>query len=233
MSNGKEMASVPRELLVRWLMDFGRTHAALIELKEDTRAILAQSADQPQSEPVVLPARKGTHLRYDTLMPTFSKGWNACLDELAKLGTLYTHQAPADPGEVERMRASAEPRCPDGSDCCIDGHSTWCPNHPRNSAALSASAEPSAPVERDERADFDKFTVSKGRPIGYSGWKYDFSIWKARAALPCEPSTGKDARRYRWIKAHKISGSIAVPGGWIDASEDWDSEIDREMERKP
>lgn len=34
-----------------------------------------------------------------------SEGWNACLDEIAKLGPLFTH---ADPGEVERWKASAE-----------------------------------------------------------------------------------------------------------------------------
>ena len=50
-----------------------------------------------QGEPVALPERKGTHLRYDTLMPTFSKGWNACLDEIAKLGPLYTRPVQGEP----------------------------------------------------------------------------------------------------------------------------------------
>lgn len=54
----------------------------------------ALEAQQGQGEPLALPKRKGAHLRYDTLMPTFSKGWNACLDEIAKLGPLYTHPAP-------------------------------------------------------------------------------------------------------------------------------------------
>lgn len=66
--------------------------------------ILAKPTEQHQGEPVALPERKGTHLRYDTLMPTFSKGWNACLTEIAKLGPLYEH---ADPGEVERLRLEA------------------------------------------------------------------------------------------------------------------------------
>lgn len=61
--------------------------------------------EQHQGEPVALPERKGTHLRYDTLMPTFSKGWNACLDEIAKLGPLYTR---ADPGELDWRAVAAE-----------------------------------------------------------------------------------------------------------------------------
>lgn len=67
-----------------------------------TISVRAHGVAQPrQGGPVALPARKGTHLRYDTLMPTFSKGWNACLDEIAKLGPLFTR---TDPGEVERLR---------------------------------------------------------------------------------------------------------------------------------
>lgn len=46
-------------------------------------------------------------------------------------------------------------------------------------AALSASAEPSAPVERDERAAFDAWTVRQGRVVGYLGWREDFTIWQA------------------------------------------------------
>lgn len=49
--------------------------------------------------------------------------------------------------------------------------------------ALSARAEPSAPVEIDERAAFDAWTVRKGRVVGYCGWREDFAIWQARAAL--------------------------------------------------
>ncbi|MGN8259460.1 hypothetical protein ACLEJW_09020 [Pseudomonas sp. SMSB3] len=50
-------------------------------------------AEQHQGEPVALPARLPEH-RID------SHGWNACLDEIAKLGPLYTR---ADPGEIERL----------------------------------------------------------------------------------------------------------------------------------
>lgn len=73
-------------------------------LQEIHAEVFSRPVEQHQGEPVELPERKGAHLRYDTLMPTFSKGWNACLDEIAKLGPLYTHPAPPDPGEVERLR---------------------------------------------------------------------------------------------------------------------------------
>lgn len=58
-------------------------------------------AHQPHGEPVALPARKP----WNGLLPTADnlkgEGYNACLDDVAKLGPLYTH---ADPAEVERLR---------------------------------------------------------------------------------------------------------------------------------
>ncbi|WP_367863152.1 hypothetical protein [Pseudomonas guariconensis] len=65
-------------------------------------AIRALRAPQHQGEPVALPARKVHHLD-PSFLHDGDKGWNACLDEIAKLGQLYTH---ADPGEVERLRAA-------------------------------------------------------------------------------------------------------------------------------
>ncbi|OLS61851.1 Lar family restriction alleviation protein [Pseudomonas putida] len=60
-------------------------------------------AEQLQGEPVALPERKRETLNggagYRGLGN--AEGWNACLDEIAKLGPLYTH---ADAGEVERLR---------------------------------------------------------------------------------------------------------------------------------
>ena len=61
-----------------------------------------KTAEQHQGEPVALPARKVHHLD-PSFLHDGDKGWNACLDEIAKLGQLYTH---ADPGEVERLRAA-------------------------------------------------------------------------------------------------------------------------------
>lgn len=52
-------------------------------------------------EPVVLPARKVHKKGNSPMQNAKNSAWNACLDEIAKLGPLYTH---ADPGEVERLR---------------------------------------------------------------------------------------------------------------------------------
>ncbi|ANC03996.1 hypothetical protein AB688_18515 [Pseudomonas putida] len=60
---------------------------------------------QHHGEPVALPDRK-LHV-HQGLSHTDAKadGWNACLDEIAKLGLLYAH---SDPDEVERLRASED-----------------------------------------------------------------------------------------------------------------------------
>lgn len=54
-------------------------------------------------------------------------------------------------------------------------------------AVHDALVEPSAPVECDERAEFDAWTVRQGRVVGYLGWREDFAIWQARAALESKP----------------------------------------------
>lgn len=64
--------------------------------------LLARPAEQHQGEPVALPARKSYEESFSVHGQGQAMGWNACLDEIAKLGPLYTH---ADPGEVERLRA--------------------------------------------------------------------------------------------------------------------------------
>ncbi|WP_342649142.1 hypothetical protein [Pseudomonas sp. REB1044] len=63
-------------------------------------------AQQHQGEPVALPVRK-THKKGNSPMQNAkNSAWNACLDEITKLGPLYTHPAPADTAEVERLRAA-------------------------------------------------------------------------------------------------------------------------------
>lgn len=42
-----------------------------------------------------LPERKGLHLHYDALMPTYSKAWNACLDEVAHLNPCRVQAVPS------------------------------------------------------------------------------------------------------------------------------------------
>ncbi|WP_236197934.1 hypothetical protein [Pseudomonas putida] len=82
------------------------------------------------------------------------------------------------------------------------GHSK--PLRERIKSALSASAEPSAPVERDERAAFERFCVDsfnrccnpttpmkmewmlaarRGEKYSATGWSKMWEAWKARAAL--------------------------------------------------
>ena len=61
---------------------------------------MAKPSEPHQGEPVALPARMSDLDRFNNPL---TDRWNACLDEIAKLGPLYTH---ADPGEVERLRGA-------------------------------------------------------------------------------------------------------------------------------
>lgn len=228
MSN-TEMVSVPRELAARIARSGCWPNDA-----EELRALLAQPAEQHQGEPVALPERKqiaGPPQPYT--QRGHSIGWNACLDEIAKLGPLYcrpVHGEPvawrfvepgdehsgyeqkvrvtverpsatrarlgceplyahADPGEVEQYKQAverlavtiakqqetfsleirkAEALLAEWGALLAESHdlinsgNLAARNEPtrqsagilrdRIKAALSASAEPSAPVERDERA---------------------------------------------------------------------------------
>ena len=63
---------------------------------------------QHQGEPVALPARKQWNGLLATADNLRGEGWNGCLDEIAKLGPLYTHPVPANPGEVERLRTELQ-----------------------------------------------------------------------------------------------------------------------------
>ena len=96
MSN--EFVMLPREL-AQFIADGGYCRQ---EKMEELRSILAAPVEEHHGEPVALPARKdptevwavpgGVHT---------AEGWNACLDEIAKLGPLYTR---ADSGEVQHLR---------------------------------------------------------------------------------------------------------------------------------
>lgn len=89
-----EMISVPRERLAEIAH---RDSAVSVTVRaEDLRAILAE---QHQGEPVALPARKpdmNASFRGTDAEWYGNISWNACLDEIAKLGPLYTRPAPAD-----------------------------------------------------------------------------------------------------------------------------------------
>lgn len=68
--------------------------------RTDLDTLRAAIAEQHQGEPVTLPARKpeidqffgGTDAEWYS-----NQGWNACLDEIAKLGSLYTRPAQGEP----------------------------------------------------------------------------------------------------------------------------------------
>lgn len=127
---------------------------------------------------------------------------------------LYTH---ADPGEVERLRETI--RYFEAADKDSQKHVanmealledlkgktilSWSDKH-RIDAALSASAELSALVERDERAAFEKWYLAEyyegdaqcglewlsTEPCG--GYRYSeparhWKVWQARAALERKP----------------------------------------------
>lgn len=74
------------------------------QLFEIIKAMAKQATLQHQGDPVALPARKHP-VRADYSQDILAEGWNACLNEIAKMGPLYTR---ADPGEVEQLRAKAE-----------------------------------------------------------------------------------------------------------------------------
>lgn len=95
-----EFVMVPRELLKRAadrLSDMGRAPIS--------EPMFKLMNEQHQGEPAALPARKTVTTGLLSESNTHNQGWNACLDEIARLGPIYTR---ADHGEVERLRADVE-----------------------------------------------------------------------------------------------------------------------------
>ncbi|WP_286913227.1 MULTISPECIES: hypothetical protein [unclassified Pseudomonas] len=65
-------------------------------------ALLAHPAEEHQVKPVALPSCNAKLSDSHDWDQGYRGGWRACLDEISKLGPLYTH---ADHCEVERLRA--------------------------------------------------------------------------------------------------------------------------------
>lgn len=87
-----EMISVPRELaeeIISALYDHD-LNGLTVRLQE-----LLDRPEQHQGEPVLLPMRRSWSGIAGWRDQAEIKAWNACLDEIAKLGPLYTHPAPA------------------------------------------------------------------------------------------------------------------------------------------
>lgn len=134
---------------------------------DDLRAILAE---QHQGKPVALPERKTVTAGLLSESNTHNQGWNACLDEIAKLGPLYSRPAQSallsfaneiisasyeggsfEGGDIQdmavkhgllRIESRAE-ECGEACACREYGFPAECY---RKTSLLSASAEPSAPV---------------------------------------------------------------------------------------
>lgn len=77
--------------------------AFLISNLQTVQAEVFGSAEQHQGEPVTLPMRRSWSGIASWRQQAEVKAWNACLDEIAKLGPLYTH---ADAGEVVALRSA-------------------------------------------------------------------------------------------------------------------------------
>lgn len=100
-SSNNESVRLPRDLVDLALAHLPNDSAAKWEIYE----LLGQPAQQHQGEQVTLPARKDPTQGW--AVPggvAKADGWNEYHDEIAKLGPLYTHPAPTDPGEAERLR---------------------------------------------------------------------------------------------------------------------------------
>lgn len=93
MSNN-QMISVPRDELEAACQRFAK--AQIFDFSRRMRAFLTQPAEPHQGESVTLPARKHP-VRSDYSQDILAEGWNACLDEIAKLGPLYTRPAQGEP----------------------------------------------------------------------------------------------------------------------------------------
>ena len=95
------MINISRELAVRieQILTGGHWAEAWAPTIAELQELLTQ---QHQREPVALPERDA-----DGPGP-WNDGWNACLDEIAKLGPLYAHPAPAQVGPIGVVRESAD-----------------------------------------------------------------------------------------------------------------------------
>lgn len=77
MTTNRTIDGVPRELLQK-IADGGYCHQGLMDR---LRALL--DAEQPAPVAVVMPEHRDSDLRSPVF--GFAKGWNACLDEVARL----------------------------------------------------------------------------------------------------------------------------------------------------
>lgn len=93
-SSNTEMVSVPR-VLTREMLNGVCMHP---DLARSLWAALLKNApqptDHPQGKPVTLPSCTARLTESHDWDQGYRDGWNACLDEIATLGPLYTHADP-------------------------------------------------------------------------------------------------------------------------------------------
>ncbi|MEB3843479.1 hypothetical protein [Pseudomonas guariconensis] len=216
-SSNTEMVSVPRALAERI------SNICMFTMyKEDWRAlseILAKPAEQRQGEPVAYAVfTDNGNIRI----------WSTKVmqEEGKQLVPLYAHSAPPATAEVERLRAQVDTLaewCGNALNKLADRDALLREALPaveyesgRGDAAgtsylqladkiksLFVSAEPSAPVEIDERADFERHVIlTTGRPIDSELKRHPvrhdeyecrtmqtrWNDWQARAALDRKPA---------------------------------------------
>jgi len=160
-----------------------------LNARDEEIARLRKPAEQHQGQPVAMPARLPTH-RIN------SNGWNACLDEIAKLGPLFTHPAPAvELDGPARNALEVLRRIIESKSAGVQYAAAVAACH-QLKAALSASAEPSAPVECDERAAFDAaydrgdfYFEEQRSEVKYKDYRRHqaWAVWQVRAALERKP----------------------------------------------
>lgn len=89
-----DMVSVPREVIQqaeKLLQEDNRCAMA-----REFRALLAKPAEQHQGDPVALPERKRAPSNRATTWNSRIEGFNECLDEMSKLGPLYSRPVQAE-----------------------------------------------------------------------------------------------------------------------------------------
>ncbi|MBC3485719.1 hypothetical protein HU750_08545 [Pseudomonas sp. SWRI50] len=84
-----------------WTKEEAERDAAATGLPVVPVGPLTGAVEQYPGEPVALPACKAKLSAGHDWDQGYTDGWRACLDEIAKIGPLYTH---ADPGEVGRLK---------------------------------------------------------------------------------------------------------------------------------
>lgn len=200
MSN--EFVMVPRELLDRVLDPI--TSDGYINAKHEICALMAKPAEQHQGEPVEMEGatfmgEPNFHHSIEWYRTGISKHWKKICEQRVNIDALEKKLAEAL-GLLriyESFPGYLIDHC-EGDTIYEESLQYWLADHIKS---LPASAEPSAPVERDERAEFESYAVTSAwlglgleEEMARDGEGYaetevhtSWEAWKARAALDRKP----------------------------------------------